>query len=112
MVATRIHQSWRNRPEGDAAWSDRESTDAAFRDGSDQFQGRGIAAAAIAESTLKAVLTDQFYVFTGPNWPSFMERTLGRAMRAENPYVLTWGEDRRPETAREPAPWANTSKPV
>ena len=42
MVATRIHQSWRNRPGADAPWSDREFANQAFVQGSDDFQGRGI----------------------------------------------------------------------
>ena len=105
MVATRIHQSWRNRPDEDRPWSDREFANDAFREGSDAFQGRGLAPEAIAESTLEAVREDRFYVFTGPTWPRFMAGTLGRAIRAENPHVVTWGEDRRPEAARDPAPW-------
>jgi NAD(P)-dependent dehydrogenase (short-subunit alcohol dehydrogenase family) len=105
MVATRIHQSWRNRPEGDAPWSDREFADEAFRAGSDAFQGRGIPPDDIAESTIAAVRDGSFYVFTGPNWRAFMEHTVGRAVRGVNPFVLTWGEDRRPEEERARRPW-------
>ena len=105
MVATRIHQSWRNRPEGDTAWSDREFADEAHRAGSDAFQGAGIAPAVIAESTLEAVREGRFYVFSGSNWQRFMEATLGRAVRGENPMVNTWGEDRRPLAEREVPPW-------
>ena len=112
MVATKINQSWRNRPAGDAPWSDREFASDEFRVFSDEFQGRGIAPEAIAESTLEAVLADRFYVFTGPNWPRFMEFTVGRALRAENPHVLTWGEDRRPEEAREAPPWQSATETV
>lgn len=110
MVATRIHQSWRNRPAEDTPWSEREFADPAFRAGSDAFQGAGLAPEEIAESTLAAVREDRFYVFSGPNWPSFMERTLGRAMRAENPIVQTWGEDRRPADQR--APLVASTQPV
>lgn len=112
MVATRIHQSWRNRPAGDTPWSDREFADPAFRDGSDAFQNAGIPPEAIAESTLAAVRADRFYVFTGETWPRFMQETVGRAIRAENPLVLTWGEDRRPEEAKEPPPWRGVSETV
>lgn len=112
MVATGINRSWRNRPAGDAPWSDREFADEAFRQGSDAFQGRGIAPDSIADSTIEAVRDDRFYVFTGPGWPRFMAETVGRAARAENPMVLTWGEDRRPETEREPPPWHGTSETV
>lgn len=109
MVATRIHQSWRNRPREDAAWSDREFADDQHRAGSDAFQSRGIAPEAIAEATLEAVREGRFYVFSGPNWRAFMEGTVGRAIRGENPFVLTWGEDRRPETERGGRPWAKVS---
>ena len=105
MVATRIHQSWRNRPEEDAPWSDRESANAAFRAGSDEFQNRGIAPEDIAESVMEAVRDRQFYVFTGEVWPHYLKETLGRAIEARNPMVSTWGEDRRPEVAKESFPW-------
>ncbi len=112
MVATRINQSWRNRPDSDTPWSERESASEEFRAGSDAFQARGIAPEDIAESVIEAVREDRFYVFTGPTWPSFMKGTLGRAMEARNPLVLTWGEDRRPESAREPAPWQDIAETV
>lgn len=107
MVATRIHQSWRNRPSDDTPWSDREFANDAFVKGSEAFQGRGLAPDAIARSTLEAIREDRFYVFTGDNWPMFLEDSLGRAIRAENPRVITWGEDRRPEDERETPPWRN-----
>jgi short-subunit dehydrogenase len=100
MVATRIHQSWRNRPAGDAPWSDREFANAEFMQRSNEFQGAGISPDAIAESTHDAILADRFYVFTGDRWQVILEATLGRAMRAENPFVMTWGEDRRPASER------------
>lgn len=109
MVATRINQSWRNRPEGDRPWSDREFSDEGFREGSAAFQGAGIPPEAIAESTFEAVRDDQFYVFTGPGWRSYLDNGIGRALRGENPFVLTWGEDRRPEEERMERPWANAT---
>ena len=112
MVATKINQSWRNRPSGDAPWSDREFASEEFRSFSDGFQNRGIAPEAIAESTIDAVRADRFYVFTGDTWPKFMEGTVGRAMRAEDPPVLTWGEDNRPLDAREPPPWHAVAETV
>ena len=112
MVATRIHQSWRNRPEGDRPWSDREFADPAHRAGSDAFQNAGIPPERIADSTLDAVREGRFYVFTGDNWPRFMQETVGRAVRAENPLVLTWGEDRRPADAKAPPPWRGLSATV
>jgi short-subunit dehydrogenase len=100
MVATKIHQSWRNRPTGDTPWSDRESADDNVRKISDEFQGRGLSPDAIAESTYEAIIEDRFYVFTGPNWKPFLAATLGKTINAENPPVATWGEDRRPENQR------------
>ena len=108
MVATRIHQSWRNRPGGDVPWSERESADPAFRANADAFQGAGIPPEAIADAACDAVRQDRFYVFAGPSWPNFMEAALGRAMRGENPVVMTWGQDRRPAQERELPPWAGS----
>lgn len=105
MVATRIHQSWRNRPEGDTPWSDREFANPAFVKGSEAFQGNGISPDEIAQSTFEAIRDSRFYVFSGTTWPLFLEDSLGRAIRAENPRVITWGEDRRPTEARETPPW-------
>ena len=107
MVATKINASWRNRPEGDTPWSDREFANADFRAASDDFQGRGLAPEAIADATLAAIRDDRFYVFAGTNWPAFLEATLGRALKAENPTVTTWGEDRRPVDGR-PSLWQTT----
>ena len=105
MAATRIHQSWRNRPQDDGPWSSREFDDPEAVQQIDAFQGRGIAPEAIAESTLQAVLNDRFYAFAEPTWQEFMSDTAGRMARAEDPHVLTWGEDRRPAPQREPATW-------
>ncbi|TCJ38875.1 SDR family NAD(P)-dependent oxidoreductase [Parafrankia sp. BMG5.11] len=109
MVATRIHQSWRNRPDDDRPWSDREFANKAFLAGSEEFQGRGMAPEQIAQSTFEAVQEDRFYVFSGANWRAFMEGTVARAVRGENPFVLTWGEDRRPESERGRRPWASAN---
>ncbi len=105
VVATRIHQSWRNRPEGDVPWSDRESAAGAFRMGSEAFQSSGLPPAAVADATLEAVLANRFYVFVGDYWQKVLRNTAGRALEGRNPHVITWGEDRRPESDREPPPW-------
>ncbi|WP_420608135.1 SDR family NAD(P)-dependent oxidoreductase [Novosphingopyxis sp.] len=112
MVATRIHQSWRNRPETDAPWSDREFANEAFVQGSEEFQGRGLAPEEIAQSTFEAVSNECFYVFSGPTWRHFMEVTVGRTIRGENPLVLTWGEDRRAPEDRERVPWSEFGETV
>lgn len=105
VVATRIHQSWRNRPKDDVPWSDRESASATFRAGSEAFQASGLPPAAVAEATLEAVLADRFYVFLGDYWQKVLRNTAGRALEGHNPRVVTWGEDRRLEKDREPPPW-------
>ncbi|WP_067105730.1 SDR family NAD(P)-dependent oxidoreductase [Sphingopyxis granuli] len=106
MVATRIHQSWRNRPDADRPWSDREYADLAFREGSEAFQGAGLSPDVIAEATLDAVRNDRFYSFSGDRWPFFIRGALEPTLRGDNPPVATWGEDRRSEEERAPAPWA------
>ena len=105
MVDTRIHQSWRNRPEGDVAWSDREFADAEFKARSDEFQGAGIAPEVVAEAVVEAIRDDRFYIFTNEGSLRYLDGTAGRACRQENPFVVTWGEDRRPEGERGLAPW-------
>lgn len=112
MVDTKINESWRNRPSTDTPWSDREFANAEHRAFSAEFQGRGIPPEAIAESTFEAVRDNRFYVFTGETWPRFMEGTLGRTMRGENPLVMTWGEDKRPAAAKEPPPWRSIAETV
>ena len=112
MVDTGINRSWRNRPAADRPWSDREFADTEFRKYSDAFQSAGIKPEAIAESTFEAVGEGRFYVFTGETWPRFLAGTVGRAIRGQNPLVMTWGEDRRPEEAREPPPWRGVAETV
>ena len=112
MVATRINESWRNRPSEDAPWSDREFADNAFVTGSAEFQGRGLPPEAIADSTFDAVREDRFYVFTGPTWSHFMDATLGRTIRGENPLVMTWGEDRRSDDMKGAPPWQGVAEIV
>ena len=103
MVATDIHRSWRNRPAGDRPWSDREWNDAGFRANSDAFQGAGIGPELIAGATLDAILTDRFYVFHGEGVQPYLEGLLGPILKAENPPVITWGPDLRPQRGTAPA---------
>lgn len=97
MVATDIHRSWRNRPKGDQAWSDREWSDAGHMQGSEDFQGRGATPEAIAELTLEALKENRFYVFNGTGWRDFIGERHARLMAGENPSVNTWGPDLRPK---------------
>lgn len=95
MVATRIHQSWRNRPQEDRPWSDREFADPQHRRGSEAFQGRGVPPEAVAEATLQAIRDERFYVFTGELWSQFMHDRLDPVIRGDDPPVVTWGPDLR-----------------
>ena len=100
MVDTRIHESWRNRPEGDVPWSDREWNDEQHQAGSHAFQGSGVPPEEIARLTLEALTEDRFYVFNGPTWPDFMRRQAEVLAVAANPPVVTWGRDLRPAASR------------
>lgn len=102
MVDTRIHQSWRNRPADDAPWSDREFAHEAFVKGSEAFQARGVPASEIAESALNAVRNNEFYVYSGDVWQQFVDVSTRPALERRNPRVVTWGQDLRPESEREP----------
>ncbi len=99
MVATDIHKSWRNRPEGDAAWSDREWRDEAHRAGSEAFQGQGISAEACARLTVAGMEAGDLYVYTG-NWEQTMQRGPAPAMARRNPMVVTWGADLRSDAEK------------
>jgi NAD(P)-dependent dehydrogenase (short-subunit alcohol dehydrogenase family) len=97
MVDTAINKSWRNRPRDDNPWSDREYNDDGYMQGSEKFQAAGVPPQDIARATLDALKQNRFYVFNGENWRDYIGRTLNPILRAENPPVLTWGPDLRPE---------------
>lgn len=106
MVDTRIHQSWRNRPPAHEPWSDREFADEGFMAQSNAFQGAGIPASDVAERVIEALREKRFYIFTNPGSERYVAGTAGRAALGADPFVVTWGEDRRPESARGMAPWS------
>jgi len=95
MVDTQIHKSNRNRPAGDAPWSDREWNDPAHVKGSEAFQGRGVPAEDIARATLEALKEDRFYVFNGEGWRDYVRGQTDVALSGANPPVVTWGQDLR-----------------
>lgn len=103
MVSTDIHRSWRNRPQADQPWSDREWNDPARRAGTDAFQAKGVAPEVIAEATLDAVKTDRFYVFSGENWPRYLNWSLCPILKGENPAPYSWSPDLRPRAGDQPA---------
>lgn len=97
MVDTQIHRSWRNRPQGDKAWSDREWQDPQHMRGSEVFQGRGVPPGEIAQLTLEALKENRFYVLNTPNWREQMKQRLDNMLAGANPPVVTWGRDLRPQ---------------
>jgi NAD(P)-dependent dehydrogenase (short-subunit alcohol dehydrogenase family) len=99
MVDTQIHRSWRNRPSGDQAWSDRESADLERQKHTDVFQARGVPASAVAEVTLDAVKANRFYVFNTDHWRDMVRRQKDIVLSGDNPPVYSWGPDLRPKTA-------------
>jgi NAD(P)-dependent dehydrogenase (short-subunit alcohol dehydrogenase family) len=101
MVDTAINKSWRNRPKDDTPWSDREYKDEAFMQASDKFQGVGVPPQDIARVTLEALKAKRFYVFNGEGWRDYAGRFLNPILGAENPPVLTWGPDLRPDEKKK-----------
>ena len=106
MVKTAINKSWRNRPESDTPWSEREFKDPAFVEGSDSFQSAGVEPGEIARVTLDAVKENRFYVFNGERWPAYLDRFLTPILTAAEPPVLTWGPDLRPDELKTDSPLA------
>ena len=103
MVDTAINKSWRNRPEGDQPWSDREFAHEEFVRGSEQFQAAGVPPSEIARVTLEAIKENRLYVFNGERWRDFIGRTLNPILKAENPPVITWGPDLRSDEKKAAA---------
>jgi NAD(P)-dependent dehydrogenase (short-subunit alcohol dehydrogenase family) len=99
MVDTAINKSWRNRPEDDTPWSDREYADEEHVKASEQFQSAGVPPSEIARVTLEAVKEGRFYVFNGERSGDFLKRFLTPILKAENPPVQTWGPDLRAASA-------------
>ena len=96
MVDTQIHRSWRNRPEADQPWSDRESADVERRRHTDAFQARGVPPTQVAEAVLSALKANRFYVFNTDHWREMIRRQRDIVLSGENPPVYTWGADMRP----------------
>lgn len=105
MVATRINQSWRNRPATHQSWSDREYNDAEFMARSDEFQQAGIPVSVVADRVREALDDGRFYIFTEDGAGHYIAGTAGQAAHGIDPYVVTWGEDLRPESERGIPPW-------
>jgi NAD(P)-dependent dehydrogenase (short-subunit alcohol dehydrogenase family) len=97
MVDTQIHRSWRNRPGGDHAWSDRESADAERQSHTDAFQARGVPPSQIAERTLEALKANRFYVFNTEHWRDMIRQQKNIVLSDQNPPVYSWGPDLRPK---------------
>ncbi len=104
MVDTAINKSWRNRPQEDQPWSDREFAQDEFVKGSEQFQKAGVPPDEIARVTIEAVKQNRFYVFNGAHWQDFIGRTTDPILAAANPPVITWGPDLRSEEKKAAMP--------
>ncbi len=107
MVATKINQSWRNRPSGHKPWSEREFKDTEFMARSDAFQGAGIPVEIVADRVREALDDGRFYIFTEDGAGHYIAGTTGQAAQGIDPYVITWGEDLRPERERGTPPWGS-----
>ncbi len=97
MVDTQIHRSWRNRPAGDTAWSDRDHADQKARAGADAFQAQGVPPQQIAQVTLEALKANRLYVFNTPHWRDLIKSVRRQQLSEENPEARTWGPDLRPK---------------
>ena len=109
LVATRIHESWRNRPGGDEPWSSREREDPQWTAVSGSYQASGTTPDVVADAVFEGMLADRFYIFPNAGSDVFIRASLERAMAAENPRVSTWGLDRRPFPDREWSPWTGSA---
>ncbi len=99
MVATDIHRSWRNRPQGDRPWSNREWNDPEVIAHANAIQGAGVSPELIADATLRAILEDRFYVFYGDFVGPYLDSLLTPILKAGEPPVITWGPDLRTPSA-------------
>jgi NAD(P)-dependent dehydrogenase (short-subunit alcohol dehydrogenase family) len=96
FVDTQIHRSSRNRPLGDAAWSERDTDEERLRH-VDQFQARGLPPSQVAVHVLNAVKENRFYVFNTDHWRAMVNRQRDIVLSGENPPVYSWGPDLRPK---------------
>ena len=104
-VRTRIHESWRNRPEEDETWSRRDIDDPARLAMSEKYRAHGSSADEVAEIVLAAMLEDRFYIFTDGYAGAFVRAVLEPAMAGRNPMVSTWGVDVRSKEERALSAW-------
>lgn len=104
-VRTRIHESWRNRPEEDETWSRRDIDDPERLAMSEKYRAHGKDADQVAEIVLEAMLADRFYIFTDDYAEVFLRAALEPIATGRNPIVSTWGLDVRSKEEREWSPW-------
>ncbi len=104
-VKTRIHESWRNRPEEDETWSRRDIEDLDRIARGEAYRAHGKSADEVAEKVFEAMLAKKFYIFTDDYAEPFVRAAYGPAIIGRNPIVSTWGPDVRPLDEREPSAW-------
>ena len=104
-VRTRIHESWRNRPEEDETWSRRDIEDPARLAMSEKYRAQGASADEVAEKVFAGMLAERFYIFTDAYAGGFVRSAYEPAILGNNPVVSTWGVDLRPREERERSAW-------
>ena len=101
VVQTRLHESWRNRPADDTAWSRRDIEDPDRLASSQEYRSRGKTAEEIAQAIFDGMQAEKFYIFTDAHADQFVRACVEPAIKGENPLVTTWGTDLRPPEERK-----------
>ena len=104
-VRTRIHESWRNRPEEDETWSRRDIEDPQRLAASEKYRAHGRSADEVAEKVFEGMLANKFYIFTDEYAEGFVRSVYEPAIAGRNPIVSTWGVDLRAREERERSAW-------
>lgn len=85
-VATRIHESHRNRPDAAPAGEEDEGVfGAGFADVAAGLIAAGLAPVAVADMVLDAVRDRRFYVLTHPDWTPLVADRMERIVRGDDP---------------------------
>jgi short-subunit dehydrogenase len=86
FVATKIHESERNRPDSlKAAASGEAGQQEAMRDLARQQVEAGMNPATVAEMVLEAIRSDRFYVLTHPNFSKLIRTRMENILEGRTP---------------------------
>ena len=99
MVATQIHRSWRNRPQDDAAWSQRESEDPSWIKAAAHIQGAGVASDVVAERVVTGIERGDFWIYSTEGAVNHVKQRMAPFFAGENPVVMSAA------TAFDPTRW-------